>query len=81
MNQSRRSYGQSCVHFGPENRINTSGGSRPTDIINTYALHEAGYDACVIEHHSIMTHSRRGYGQGSKHFNFKTSTNTFGGYR
>ena len=56
-------------------------GSRPTDIINTYSLHEAGYDACIIEHHSLMIHSRRGYGQGSKHFNFKTSTNTFGGSR
>ena len=81
MSASRRNYGQASKHFGPEITKSTAGGSRPTDIINTYALSEAGSVACIVEHHSLMIHSRKGYGQGSKHFNLKTSTNTFGGSR
>lgn len=39
MSQSRLTYGQSCVHFSPENGINITGGSRiPLD----YHLDESG---------------------------------------
>jgi len=84
MTQSRLAYGQSCVHFGPENGINITGGSRIGYPDFHWFSVNGQEESCLILHyfsHSTMSVPRKSCGQCSSLMVTKESMNTAGGSR
>lgn len=84
MDQSRRNYGQSCVHFTTENRKIHSGGSRIgyTDF-HWFSVNGQEESYLILHYfsHSTMSVPRKSCGQCSSLMVTKESMNVVGGSR